>query len=162
MIIIGIDPGTATTGYWVIQQSTAPGEKTPWKHVDYGCIFTSKTMAKEQRLWILEKEINKLLNTHKPDMVAIETLFFSSNIKTAMSVSEARGVILLCVAKKKVLLKEFGPAQVKLIVTGYGRAEKKDMQDKVREVFGLKEIPKPDDAADALCIALACASFIKS
>lgn len=160
MIILGIDPGTATTGYGVIQKSTASKARRPWEHVDCGCIFTSKALAKEQRLWILEKELNKLLNIHKPDIIAVETLFFFNNAKTAMAVSEARGVILLCAAKKRIPLKEFGPAQVKLIVTGYGRAEKKDMQEKVKKVFGLKEIPKPDDAADALSIALACASFI--
>ncbi|MDO8470960.1 MAG: crossover junction endodeoxyribonuclease RuvC [bacterium] len=162
MIILGIDPGTATTGYGVIQQSTTPGKGRPWKHIENGCILTSKTMAREKRLWVLEKEMNKLLNLHKPDIVAVETLFFFNNIKTAMPVSEARGVILLCIAKKNIQLKEFGPAQVKLIVTGYGRAEKKDMQEKVKSVFGLREIPKPDDAADALSIALACARALET
>lgn len=156
MIILGIDPGTATTGYGIIRKN---GKR--WKHVAHGCILTSKTLTKGKRLWILEKEMNKLLNTRKPDIVAVETLFFFNNARTVMPVAEARGVIHLCIAKKNLAVRELAPAQVKLIVAGYGRAEKRDVQEKIKKVFGLKEIPKPDDAADALSIALACASFIK-
>lgn len=160
MIILGIDPGTATTGYGVIEKNRAKGKGLAWKHVANGCILTPKTLSKGKRLWMLERELSKLLNAYKPDLVAVETLFFFNNARTAMPVSEARGVIHLCIAKKNLAVRELAPAQVKLIVAGYGRADKKDVQEKVKNVFGLKEIPKPDDAADALSVALACASFI--
>ena len=156
MIILGIDPGTATTGYAFIRKSG----HNAFAIVDYGVISTKKTDTDSKRLQILEKDLQKLVKKHKPALAGVEKLYFEKNVKTAMTVSQARGVVLLALEKNKVPLHEFTPLQVKSIICGYGKADKKQVQYMIQKTFGLKNIPKPDDAADALGIAL-CAGFKK-
>lgn len=155
MTILGIDPGTARIGYGVVR--TTP--KLSW--VAHGTIETPKNRTAQNRLLLLEKGMNALLKLHKPDVMAVESLFFFKNLKTAMPVSEAKGVILLTGAKKKVPAREFTPLQVKMAVAGYGRAEKKQVQRMVKEILRLPSLPKPDDAADALSVAIACSFVMK-
>ncbi len=150
MIILGIDPGTATTGFGVIKRSG--DEKIT--AVDYGCIKTKPGTAAGERLKILNRELGKLIKKYQPDVLAVERLFFFKNLKTAMPVSEAKGVILFTAAKNKIPTYEFTPSQVKMTVAGYGKAEKKQVQKMVKNLLNLEEIPKTDDAADALGIAL--------
>lgn len=152
MLILGIDPGTATTGYGLVEKTRA----TKFKCLEYGSILTSKTLSAEKRLLLLEQGILKILERYKPGILAIERLFFFKNLKSALPVSEARGVVLLCAAKKKMPIVEFPPLQAKMAITGYGRADKKQMQSMVQKLLDLPEIPKPDDAADALAVAIAC------
>lgn len=154
MIILGIDPGTATTGYGVVKK-----QSRDIQCVAYGSIETSKTKSASSRLVAIEKELQKILVKYKPNAVAVERLYFFKNLKTALPVSEARGVILLAIAKKNLPLFELTPLQAKMAITGYGRAEKKQVQRMVKEILRLKEIPKPDDASDALAMAIACAQI---
>lgn len=156
MIILGLDPGTATTGYGVLQKQRG----SLWC-LEYGSFDTPKHKTAGVRLVLLEKELSRVLTAYKPDAVVIERLFFFKNLKTALPVSEARGVLLLVVAKQKILTIELTPLQVKMAVTGYGRADKKQMQRMVKEILGLQEIPKPDDAADALSLAIAYSALNK-
>ncbi len=149
MIIIGIDPGTATTGYGVIKKT-----KRKLNCLDYGIIQTTPSFSPEARLKKIHLELSKLLNKYKPKILVVEKLYFFKNIKTAIPVSEAKGVILLTAAKKKIKVKEFTPLEVKMGICGYGRATKQQIQKMVKEILNLKEIPKPYDAADALAIAL--------
>ena len=169
MIILGIDPGTATTGYGIIS-SKKPPQKKPLRDrlvevIDFGCIFTSSSCSAGERLKIIYDEIGGLIKKHKPDMMSIESLYFFKNLKTALPVSQAKGVILLAAAKKNIPVCEFTPLQVKMTVVGYGRAEKKQMQEMAKQLlnlsnFNLKENGrKNDDAFDALGVAL-CA-FLK-
>jgi len=156
MIILGIDPGTAITGYGIIKFR---GGKM--KVLCSGQINTSKDTNHEIRLKEIYNAVTKLINEHKPDVLAVEKLFFFKNAKTLIPVSQSRGIILLAGAKKKIPIYEFTPLQVKMEITGYGRADKKEVQNKVTEILGLDEIPKPDDIADALGIALTCANFLE-
>lgn len=149
MKILGIDPGTATTGFGLIDKSG-----TKLTKLDAGVISTPKTEPMEQRLRMLYDDLSELVSAHKPDYIAVEKLFFTNNITTAMSVSQARGIILLVVAQNKIALGEYTPLQVKMSVTGYGQAEKKQVQEMVKKILKLTTIPKPDDAADALAIAI--------
>lgn len=157
MIIMGVDPGTATTGYAVIQ--TKHKNEKP-KVADFGCIITSKSDSAGERLKIIHNEVNKLIKKHKPDLISVESLYFFKNLKTAMPVSQAKGVILLSAAKKNIPIVEFTPLQMKMTIVGYGKAEKKQVQEMTRQLldlsgFNLKEKDrKKDDAADALGIAL--------
>jgi len=155
MIIAGIDPGTARIGYGFI-------EKTPNKTelIKYGCIETSPEFSTAERLNKLDKELTKVIKKYKPDKAAVEDIFFFKNLKTVIKVSQARGVILVRAAKMKIPIYEYTPLQVKQAVTSYGRAEKKQVQQMVKLLLNLKEIPKPDDAADALAIAICCANSI--
>ena len=155
MIILGIDPGTATTGFGVIKKDKK------LSLIDYGLITTPADLSTAERLNKLHKELNSLINKYKPDIAAVEDIFFFKNLKTAIKVSQARGVILLAIAKKKIKLAEFTPLQVKQAVACYGRAEKLQVQKMVKTLLNLKEIPKPDDAADALAVAICCANSIK-
>lgn len=157
MVILGIDPGTARTGYGVIEKVRS----SAFAYIAHGCIETSKTLSAEKRLLLLEQGVQKLLKQYEPDTLAVERLFFFKNLKSALPVSEARGVVLLCAAKRKMPVVEFPPLQVKMAITGYGRADKKQMQAMVQRLLDLKEIPKPDDAADALAVAIACAVLKK-
>ena len=155
MIILGVDPGTATTGYGVIlAKSMNSRSKDNFKCLGYGSIKTSPEMAMPQRLKKLHNELSRLLKEHQPEIMVVESLFFFKNMKTAMPVSQAKGVILLTAAKKNILVHEFTPPQVKMLIAGSGKAEKINVQKKVQAIFGMKDIPKPDDAADALAIAL--------
>ncbi len=151
MIITGIDPGTATTGYGIIRKT-----KRGLRCLDYGIIATSPKLSPEQRLRQLNNQLNKLLTIHKPKLMAVEAVFFFKNLKTAMPVSEARGVILLAAAKKKIKVQQLTPLEVKMGICGYGRADKKQIQKMIKEILGLKETPRPDDAADALAVAVCC------
>lgn len=148
MIIIGIDPGTAITGFGVIDCN---GEA---KLVGAGVIRTPAKQALELRLQTIYAELKELLDEYKPDQVAIEQLYFASNVTTAISVSHARGVAMLAAAEFGADVSEYTPLQVKQAITGYGRADKAQIQEMVRIILKLEHIPKPDDAADALAIAI--------
>jgi len=156
MIILGIDPGTAIVGYAII--SFKNNELTA---LDYGCIKTSKEEVFPKRLSQIYHGIETLIKKNKPDQMAIESLYFAKNVKTAMKVSEARGVAILAAAENKIKVVEFTPLQVKQALTGYGRASKSQIQQMVKVIFKLKTIPRPDDVADALAIALTCAQTKK-
>ncbi len=155
MKILGIDPGTAIIGWGLIKKT-----KT-LKVIDYGCIKTSPDLSTAERLNKLHKELNLLIKKYKPDIVAVEDIFFFKNLKTVIKVSQARGVILLTAAKLKIKIAEYTPLQVKQAVACYGRADKTQVQKMVKTLLNLKEIPKPDDAADALAVAICCANSIK-
>jgi crossover junction endodeoxyribonuclease RuvC len=149
MIILGIDPGTATTGFGIIRQT-----KNQPELVDFGVISTKKTLSDAARLEILAEDIGELIKKYKPEAVGVEKLFLTTNQKTVMTVSQARGVVLLVCQKAGLPILEFTPLQVKSFISGYGKAEKKQVQFIVQKTFKLKTVPKPDDAADALAIAL--------
>ena len=154
MIIAGIDPGTATTGFAIIDKT-----KKGIKVIDYGCILTTPDLCPGDRLKIINNELNKLIKKYQPQVMAVENLFFFKNLKTVMPVSQAKGVILLTAAKKKIPVYEFTPLQMKMAITGYGRAEKKQVQKMIQTMLNLEEKPKDknkrkDDATDALGIAL--------
>jgi crossover junction endodeoxyribonuclease RuvC len=159
MKIIGIDPGTAIIGYGVIEKLKIQNQKL--KVINYGCIKTSVDLSTAERLVVLNKELEKLLKKHKPGAIAVEDIFFFKNLKTAIKVSQARGVILFTAANLNIPIYEYTPLQVKQAVTTYGRAEKIQVQKMVKILLNLKEIPKPDDAADALAIAICCAHSIR-
>lgn len=152
-IILGIDPGIADTGYGVICYQ---GEKMEF--IACGSIKTAKKTPLPERLVVLEKKLAEIVKKHKPDKAAIEQLFFCRNAATALIVGQARGVALLVLAKNKLPISEFTPLQVKQALTGYGQADKKQIQQMVKLVLKLKAIPKPDDAADALAIAISAAN----
>jgi len=156
MIILGIDPGTATTGFGLIKKS-----KSNLKLLKYGLITTPANLSTAERLNKLHKELALLIKKEKPNIVAVEDIFFFKNLKTAIKVSQARGVILLTAAKLKIPVFECTPLQVKQAITSYGRAEKIQVQKMVKTLLNLKEIPKPDDAADALAVAICCAHTIR-
>src|SRR4030042_6320466 len=145
MKILGIDPGTAIIGFGLIEKN-----KSNLRLIKYGCIKTSANLSTAERLNILHKELGLLLKKYKPDIVAVEDIFFFKNLKTAIKVSQARGVILLTIAKTKIPIYEYTPLQIKQAVACYGRAEKIQVQKMVKRLLNLKEIPKPDDASDAL------------
>ncbi|MFA6918811.1 MAG: crossover junction endodeoxyribonuclease RuvC [Patescibacteria group bacterium] len=157
MKILGIDPGFADTGYGVVLRN---GSKL--NCLDYGSIKTSKTLSLSERIEKLEKDLQQIITKHHPDQASVEQLFFCTNIKTAISVAQARGVILLTLVKNKIPLIECTPLQVKQAVTGYGKADKKQIQQMVKIILGLKEIPKPDDAADALAMAICGANNLRA
>jgi len=149
MIVIGIDPGLATVGFGVIRT-----EKNVITPVSYGCIRTSAEKESPQRLLEIYTEVIALFEKYTPESVAVERLFFNKNVTNAMGVSEARGVIILAAQQKQIPVFEYTPLQVKQAITGSGRADKKQMQEMIKRLLNLGEIPKPDDAADGLSIAL--------
>lgn len=149
MVIIGIDPGYAIVGIGVIEYI---GNK--FRTLEYNAITTPAGMPTTERLKKIYEEMTMYVEKYKPDAVAIEELFFNSNQKTAINVAQARGVLLVAVANKNIPICEYTPLQVKQSVTGYGRADKKQIQQMVKMMLGLNVIPKPDDAADALAIAI--------
>lgn len=157
MIVLGIDPGLASTGFGLIKKD----KKHNLKLVKYGLITTPADLTPAERLNKLYQQLNSLIKKSQPDIVAVEDIFFFKNLKTAIKVSQARGVILLTAAKSKIPVAEYTPLQVKQAVACYGRAEKIQVQKMVKALLNLKEIPKPDDAADALAIAICCAHSIK-
>ena len=150
MVILGLDPGLATLGYGVIKKE--PRKKA--EMLDYGVILTPKDENLAVRLCMIEKGLKQIIEKFKPDEIAVEELFFAKNVKTAISVAHARGVIRLTANKECGRLFEYTPLQIKQALTGYGRAEKIQIQQMVKSLLGLKAIPKPDDAADALAVAL--------
>ncbi len=169
MIILGIDPGTATTGYGVISTKKHKHQKQDVNEkprvIDFGCIITATASSPGERLVIIHNEISKLIKKHSPDVMSVENLFFFKNAKTVMPVSQAKGVILLAAAKYNLPVYEFTPLQVKMTVVGYGKAEKKQVQEMTKKLLDLssfdvkKKDRNKDDASDALGIAL-CA-FLK-
>ncbi|OGE77865.1 MAG: crossover junction endodeoxyribonuclease RuvC [Candidatus Doudnabacteria bacterium RIFCSPHIGHO2_01_FULL_46_14] len=155
-IILGIDPGTATTGYGVIDSSPSRGEGRVgvMKSIEFGCIRTSKDNSLPERLEEIYNDLQKLIKKYQPDKIAVESVYFYNNVKTAIAVAQARGVVLLCARQNKTPVLEFTPLQVKNNLTNYGKAEKKQVQQMVKTLLNLKSIPKPDDAADALALAI--------
>lgn len=149
MIILGIDPGTATTGFGVIEKD---GPKL--KFIDAGIISTPSDMEMPNRLSEIYAGLKEIIEHHKPECVAVELLYFATNVTTAITVGQARGVVLLAASEAKLAVGEYTPLQVKQAVTGYGKADKKQIQEMVKMILGLDGIPKPDDAADGLAIAI--------
>ncbi len=149
MRILGIDPGLATVGWGVID--VVSGKP---KVVSYGVISTPKDKKLPDRLSIIEEDIKYIISKYKPDEIALEELFFNTNITTGINVAHARGVILLTAVKECGKLYEYTPLQIKQALTGYGRAEKRQIQEMTKTFLSLSKIPKPDDAADALAVAL--------
>ncbi|KKT25996.1 MAG: Crossover junction endodeoxyribonuclease RuvC [Parcubacteria group bacterium GW2011_GWA2_43_9b] len=156
MLILGIDPGTAKIGLGLIEYKN----KKTWVKC-YDCLTTNAADTTAARLNDLYKQLLKFIKEHQPDIIAVEELFFFKNLKTAIKVSQARGVILLAAAQQGLKIYEYTPLQVKQALTGYGRAEKKQMQQMVKVVLNLKEVPRPDDAADALAVAVCCAHSLR-
>ena len=146
---MGIDPGTATTGWGVVRTT-----KQQFDYIEAGVITTPANLALEKRLLIIHKDLKTLIKKYKPDACALELLFFNTNAKTAMLVGQARGAAMLTLEILHISLFSYTPLQVKMAITGYGRADKLQMQKMVAQLLKLKQIPKPDDAADALAVAL--------
>lgn len=155
--IIGIDPGTGILGFGVIDVDG--GGKA--KLVDAGVIRTPPHQPDSDRLVTIYDELHEIITEIKPTVMSVEKLFFAQNVTTAMSVSQARGVVLLCGKQHGLELYEYTPLQIKMAVTGYGKADKKQVQEMVRVILGLAEAPKPDDCADALAAALTCAQSVR-
>lgn len=149
MLAIGIDPGTATTGYGLVQEKD--GSLTV---LDYGVIQTAPELEMPERLLEIYRQLNRIILLHRPESSAVEKLFFQRNVRTALSVGQARGVILLALAEARLPVFEYTPLEVKQAVVGYGGADKNQVQQMVRALLSLNEIPQPDDAADALAIAI--------
>ena len=149
MRILGIDPGTAITGYGILDKAYHQ-----YTVIDYGCIKTPAHSPMEQRLCQLYDGMCWLLKEYEPDEIAIEELFFNRNITTAITVGQARGVIILAAAQYGVKVNEYTPLQVKQAIAGYGKADKKQVQFMVKNILGLAKVPSPDDVADALAIAI--------
>ena len=149
MKILGLDPGIAITGFAVIEE--AINGVVP---IIYGCIRTKSTTIHSKRLKIIYEDINTIIDKYKPDVAAIEKLFFNRNVTNALKVGEARGVVSLALANNAIEIFEYTPLQVKQSLVGYGRADKKQIQYMVKSEFKLSEAPKPDDVADACAIAL--------
>jgi len=158
MVIFGIDPGTATTGYGVIE-TLIDTSKKQFQLIEYGCIVTPKEQEMPLRLYSIQKDLHKLLKQHKPDCVSIEQLFFGVNSRTAMTVGQARGVVLSTVASYRIPIFEYQGLHVKHTITGSGKADKKEIQKYVMRYLGKRKLAKPangyiDDAADALAVAI--------
>lgn len=154
MIVLGVDPGLARCGYGLVR---VQGQR--FELVEYGCIETPSKLAVGKRLAMIHAELGRLLKQHKPDRAGLEKLFFSKNVSTAMQVGEARGVVLLVLESAGLVPVELTPNEVKMAVCGQGNADKKQMQMMVKMLLKLAEVPQPDDAADAVGIALAAASW---
>ena len=155
-IILGFDPGFADTGWGVILKSTGS-----LKCIDAGNIQTSKKKEFFERLQIIYREANKLIRKYNPDIIAVEKLYFAKNVKTALDVGQARGVLLLAVAESKKEIFEFTPLQVKQAVCSHGQASKNQVGLMVKTILNLNEVPKPDDVADALAVAITASFFNK-
>ncbi len=154
MLILGIDPGLATVGYSIVDKQ---GNK--FEVLDYGTITTTPDMETVDRLNKIYQEVKELVESYQPDAMAVEELFFNKNVKTAIAVGQARGVILLAGAKANLRVGEYTPLQIKQAVVGYGRAQKKQVQQMVQALLNLAELPRPDDAADALAVAICHGHF---
>ncbi|MCP4164446.1 MAG: crossover junction endodeoxyribonuclease RuvC [Chloroflexi bacterium] len=148
-VFLGIDPGTAITGYGIVSE-----REGNLFALDYGVIRTSANTNLETRLVTIYDQLNDILNRYHYQAAGVEELFFSKNARTALSVGHARGVVLLTIAQRGLPLYHYKPAQVKQAVAGYGSADKRQIQEMVRLLLGLESIPKPDDAADALAVAI--------
>jgi len=148
VIVLGIDPGTAALGYGIVERT---GSRL--REVDHGCLVTSADLSLPERLLAIHSLVDELLSLHQPNLLGIERLFFSRNVQTAFAVGQARGVVLLAAAQHGVPVREATPNEVKSAITGYGAADKEQVQRMVQLVLGMSELPRPDDAADALAIA---------
>ena len=149
MIILGIDPGYAIVGYGVLDY-----KNNHFDVVDYGAILTDAGTPFNRRLEIIYDELCAIIEKHKPQAMSVEKVFYNNNAKTVIDVSQARGVIMLAAQKLRVPVFEYTPLQVKQSVVGYGRAEKKQIQEMTRRILSLEKVPKPDDTADALAMAI--------
>lgn len=149
MLIVGVDPGTAITGYGIVDYR---GNK--FQPVRYDCIKTSSKLPLSERLRLIYTEINEVLRSYKPEHFAVEALFFNKNTRTAMAVGQARGVVLLAAANRGLEVNEYTPLQVKQAVVGNGKAEKGQVQFMVKRLLNLPEVPRPDDVADALAVGI--------
>jgi len=152
VIVLGIDPGTARTGYGLVER-----QGSALRLIDYGCLETLPTQELPRRLLEIHRAVTELIITHKPAQLGVERLFFNKNVQTAFAVGQARGVVLLAAAEHGLPVFEYGPHEVKVAVTGYGRADKSQVQRMVQMVLGMSVLPKPDDAADALAVAICLA-----
>ncbi len=157
MLILGIDPGTAATGFGLVEKN-----KNQLTMIQYGVISTPAKTALASRLLIIYKKINALIKKYQPDLVACEQIFFFKNAKTAITVGHARGVILLCSSQNKIPVFEATPLQVKQAVSCYGRANKEQVQKMVKLLLKMEKIPKPDDAADALACAICAGNTVRN
>jgi crossover junction endodeoxyribonuclease RuvC len=152
VIVLGIDPGTAATGYGIIERTGSQ-----LRLIDYGCMETLPDRPLPERLLLIHEAIEGLIEEYKPVLVGVERLFFNKNVQTAFAVGQARGVVLLAAAQHGLPVFEYGPHEVKIAVTGYGRAPKDQVQRMVQVVLGMAVLPRPDDAADALAVAICLA-----
>lgn len=157
MRIIGIDPGYAIVGFGVLDYAGSD-----FTTLEYGAIYTEAHTAFDKRLLDIYNDLKFILNKYHPDVMSIEKLYSNSNQKTVINVAEARGVITLCAAQEKIKIYEFTPLQVKQAVVGYGRAEKNQVMEMTKNILHLSQIPKPDDAADALALAICCGHASRS
>lgn len=149
MVIMGVDPGFATTGYGIVKY-----EGNKFSPLDYGVVTTEAGEPFAQRLLKLDERISAIIDKYNPDAISVEELFFSKNIKTAITAAHGRGIVLAAAARSGSEVFEYTPLQVKQAVVGYGRAEKSQIQQMVKVILNLPDIPRPDDAADALAIAI--------
>lgn len=155
--ILGIDPGTGILGFGIIDVDTRGNSVL----VEAGVIRTPAKQPDSDRLSTIYNELSEIITAHKPTVMSVEKLFFAQNVTTAMSVSQARGVVLLCGKQHNMELHEYTPLQIKMAITSYGKADKKQVQEMVRIILGLNEVPKPDDCADALAAAITCAQSVR-
>ncbi|HEY9899703.1 MAG TPA: crossover junction endodeoxyribonuclease RuvC [Pantanalinema sp.] len=157
MRVLGIDPGTATVGYGVVDMD----DDYRCTLVACGVVTTSSKLPMPERLRIIHDDVSELIETYRPGVVVVEKLFAFRNVTTVISVAEARGVILLASQQAGCRIAEYTPMEVKLTITGYGRAQKPEIQERVRDMLNLQAIPRPDDAADALAFALTHAQYLE-
>ncbi len=150
MLVLGIDPGTATTGYGLVREM----EDGEFRAVAYGVITTPAKVPMPNRLQQIFEEITALIQQYKPDAAAVEALYFGKNVTTAITVAQGRGVILLALAQAGLPIREYKPSEIKLAIAGYGNAEKAQVQEMIRQLLNLDKIPHPDDAADGLGVAI--------
>jgi len=157
MIILGIDPGVATVGFGIITETN--GAPAP---IRYGVISTPAGERLALRLMRIHDDVSELITTYKPDAIAVEELFFNTNLKTAISVAHGRAAVILAGEEHGIQMFEYTPLQIKKAIAGYGRAAKKQMMDMVRRLLSMENTPQPDDAADALAIAICHARYVNS
>jgi len=158
MLVLGIDPGTALTGYGLVRQQ----ENGTLSLVDYGAIATPASMAMPVRLKILFEELSRIVALHQPDVGAVERLFYQCNVSTAISVGQGRGVAILALAQANLVVDEYTPGEVKQAVCGYGGADKRQVQHMVKALLNMEDLPQPDDAADALAVAICSLHTLQS
>jgi len=156
MRIIGVDPGTATTGFSILEK-----DKNSIQLLDYGCIKTESKTPDNIRLNQIAQDLKTLIKKWRPTHASVEKLFFNKNVKTAISVAQARGVIIQILTENGIDPREFTPLEIKSAICGYGRADKKMVQDMIKTILNLKKIPRPDDAADAIAAAICAINTIK-
>lgn len=150
MLVLGIDPGIAITGFGLVRTDA----QTNYQCVDFGVVTTPSKLEDYQRLQLLYEQLSEIIGRHQPDSSAVEKLFFQKNVRTAISVGQARGVAMLTLAQAQLPVKEYTPNEIKQTVCGYGNAGKSQIQRMVQTLLDLDDLPKPDDAADALAVAI--------